>query len=271
MFVGGQAAWSPWPRGSWVCLGTAPGSPCQHFPGLCIAASPGVSLPGCPHPTTAPSHACPVKPMQPTPKPRTGPSPCLGSAATSSWGDWACRAWAVLVPGCSWPGSGCHSTLAGAWEGWGQRWPCLPGRSGRMMLRRQFPWQQQRGPSAARCGLQEDPPLASPCWRHPQVSPPGVLLPPARDTVVPSRVPQGDRDPSHRHPACTKPRGWPPQHGAAGLCMAVPPLLLGWGGFRVPGSHPRWGEHWWELQHPMALHQGSQTPPCTPALAAWAS
>lgn len=85
MFVGGQAAWSPWPRGSWVCLGTAPGSPCQHFPGLSIAASPGVSLPGCPHPTTAPSHACPVKPMQPTPKPRTGPSPCLGAAATSSW------------------------------------------------------------------------------------------------------------------------------------------------------------------------------------------
>lgn len=245
MFVGGRAAWSPWPRGSWVCLGTAPGSPCQHFPGLSSSASPGASLLGCPHPTTAP-RSTQLNPCSPPQKPGLG-LPGWGSA-------------------CSWV------PLAGCWGCWGQRWPCLPGRSGRRMLRRQFPWQQQRGPSAARCGLQDNPPpLASPCWRHPQVSPPGVLLPPARDTVAPSRVPQGDRDPLHCHPACARPRGWPPQHGAAGLCMAVPPLFLGQGVLRGPGSHPRWGERCWELQHPTALHQGSQTPTCTPAPAAWAS
>lgn len=32
--------WSPWPRGSCVCLGMAPGTPCQHFPSLSITTSP---------------------------------------------------------------------------------------------------------------------------------------------------------------------------------------------------------------------------------------
>lgn len=160
MFVGGQAVWSPWPRGSWVCLGMAPDTPCQHFLGLSVPASPWVS-----HPRVLPSRHSP--------------------RVTQGW--WLTGSTQPLLP--------CQARCL--WmepkEGWGPRWPGCPGRCGRMMLHRQFPWQQQRGPSSVRCGLQKDP-LSFPRWRHPHVSPPApaavsVVLPPTRDTVVPSRLP----------------------------------------------------------------------------------
>ena len=165
MFVGGQAAWSPWPRGSWVCLGMAPDTPRQHFPGLSVPASPWVSHAGVP-----PSCRSPRVTQRQWLAGRTQPLP-------------------LCQPRC---------LRTEPEEGWGPRWPGHPGRCGRMMLHRQFPW-QQRGPSAARCGLQKDP-LAFPHWRHPHVSPPApaavsVLLPPTRDTVVPSRLPPQGQGP----------------------------------------------------------------------------
>lgn len=79
---------SPWPRGSCVCLGMAPGTPCQHFPSLSITTSPwGVPI----HHSTQSWTLCQ------TPKPHRGPSPCMGLTATVDFGVWNCRA----LQGCS--------------------------------------------------------------------------------------------------------------------------------------------------------------------------
>lgn len=83
--------WSPWPHGSRVCLGMAPGTPCQHFPGLSISASPR----GAPIHHSTPQH--PVLDTAKPQKPRVGPSPCVGLTAAVDFGVWDCTA----LQGCS--------------------------------------------------------------------------------------------------------------------------------------------------------------------------
>lgn len=109
-----------------------------------------------------------------------------------------------------------------------------------------FPWQQQHGPRAARCGLQKDP-LAFPHWRHPHMSPPApaafVCAPAPQGTPWYLRDchPWGQGPIALLTPPCSPgKRGWvrargrckgtplapTPKASYPSLCLAVAHLLL---------------------------------------------
>jgi len=177
MFVGGQAAWSPRLRGSWVCLGMAPDTP---------------PLPALPRPPR-PCHALGVPPMgaltlsqpqgdQGMGAGREDPASCTLSAQV--------------------PADGGRGRL-------GLQWPRRPGRCGRMKLHGSFHGSSNSAVRALRDVGCRRTPSPSPtgdnltCPLQPQHLCPCSCLPQGTPWYPPECHPRGQGPPTPLTPPCT--------------------------------------------------------------------